>query len=124
MAELCPHFPLPSYFVSVFLASLAFHFCFFKCDSLSSCPAKKRTNTINAIFIEIAIVTSLSCLLFPCKNLESISIFFTSLFKCFIVFLYKFGSSFAKFTYMCLFSFSFSFYVFYFFLLLLLLCVI
>lgn len=40
---------------------------------------KKRTNTINGIFTEIAIVTSLSCLLFPYKTLESISIFFTSL---------------------------------------------
>lgn len=40
---------------------------------------KKRTNTINGIFTEIAIVTSLSCLLFPYKTLESISIVFTSL---------------------------------------------
>lgn len=85
---------------------------------------KKRTNPINGIFTEIAIVTSLSCLLFPYKTLESISIFFTSLFKCFIVFLSRFGSSFAKFTYTCLFSFSLFFSVFYFLLLLLLLCVI
>lgn len=80
MAELSPHVPLPSsYFISVVLASLAFHLCFFKCDSLSSCPAKKRTNAINGIFTEIAIVRSLSCLLFPYKTLESISIVFTSL---------------------------------------------
>lgn len=45
MAELSPLFPLPSYFISVVLASLAFHLCFFKCDSLSSCPAKKKGQT-------------------------------------------------------------------------------
>lgn len=90
--------------------------------SLSSCPAEKRANTINGIFIEIAIVISLSCLFFPYKNLECISIFVNSLFKCFIVFFYRFCSSFAKFTYMCSFSFSFFFYVFYFLLFLLLLC--
>ena len=90
--------------------------------SLSSPPAEKRTNTINGTFIEIAIVISLSCFLFPYNNLECISIFVNSLFKCFIVFFFTGFAALFLFTYMCLFSFSFFFYVFYFLLFLLLLC--
>ena len=87
MAEWCPHFRLPpSYFVSVFLASLAFLFCFFKREFIIS--SSWKNNKINGTFIEIAIVISLSCLFFPYNNLECISIFVNSLFKCFIVFFF------------------------------------
>ena len=114
MAEWCPHFRLPpSYFVSVFLASLAFLFCFFKREFIIS--SSWKNNKINGTFIEIAIVISLSCLFFPYNNLECISIFVNSLFKCFIVFFfffYRFCSSFSVYLYV---------FVFFFFLLLCLL---